>query len=114
MCITNRWRPTLEASAAQFKCYSARGNMRESAVKHNCVIGRHCYNGHEEDLRLSDYKSIAERYANSVNSNDFFHELAGDLAAKDILDQRRGYVTIYRFCPWCGASINKRELIRVL
>ena len=89
--------------------------VKVRAIRHNCVIGSHSFFYHEEDLTLSNYKEIAQRYAESLNWHKFDDpDPINNFTPKDILDQRRGYVTFYKFCPWCGASINKRELVRAL
>ena len=77
--------------------------------KCDCVIGHlHSY-GSDNELYLSDFVTRTKALAISINNNDYFHELKKRVTARDILDRRRGFTTIYNYCPWCGNRIDIKK-----
>ena len=84
--------------------------------KCNCFIGE--INGYEPMiLELSNFiekiqsecntsNHVAEFYNNNPNKK-VKKKLASPM---DYLDRRKGYSTLFNYCPYCGTKINWRQL----
>ena len=75
-----------------------------------CVIGTYERN---EPLRLSEYVEILKDMAKVQRNFADMGLLRGEpLTAREMADNRRGYIHRYNYCPYCGAKHDWKQLIK--
>jgi hypothetical protein len=76
--------------------------------KCDCTIGRLCYDDITKSTIEFEVKSTIEKQV----SLDKFGLLKGKPATKkEILDGRKGYISRFNFCPYCGTKVNWKQII---
>lgn len=72
---------------------------------------------------LSEAKGILQNEAHGWNSHSKTMNsltrgneklLKEDYKASDFLDGRKGYMSMFKFCPYCGDKINWREIKKAI
>ena len=74
----------------------------------NCWIGiLNSYDQSDENnLELNTYVEKLQLIS-QVSANSSLHKA---LLPKDYIDRRKGFATLFVFCPMCGARINWKRL----
>jgi hypothetical protein len=87
-------------------------NIKESDISScNCFIG--FLSG--ENLYIDDFYVEV----NKLSKDLILYKKHGltkrePLSPKQLVDNRRGYLSRFNFCPYCGKEINWKELINTL
>ncbi len=82
-----------------------------SKVAHDCMIG--FLSG--EEVYKSTLSFEVQRIANLMPVYEQYGILNGkSLTPKEIVDNRRGYLSRFNFCPDCGEMLNWKEILKDL
>ena len=82
-----------------------------SKETHDCLIG--FLSG--EKVYKSTISFEVQRIANMMPTYEKYGLLKGKvLTPKEIVDNRRGYLSRFNFCPHCGEKLNWKEILKDL
>jgi hypothetical protein len=65
-----------------------------------------------EDIKLSDIKRQVEDVVKLQSELKKYGLLKGEpLTAKQLVDGRKGYISRFNFCPYCGKTIDWKTVL---
>lgn len=77
----------------------------------DCYIGELC----GDDVRLSTILSEINSVINTQKNFKSMNLLNGDVKTKSqIVDNRRGFLSRFNFCPFCGIKIDWKQILKDL
>ncbi|HUU53242.1 MAG TPA: hypothetical protein VMW44_01210 [Candidatus Bathyarchaeia archaeon] len=69
--------------------------VNQSKIKK--VIENECYSWNRHGKTMAELTGDTKEYKSDIKPVDF-------------LDRRRGYMTIFNYCPYCGEKINWKDI----
>ena len=64
-------------------------------------------------VKTEDYISAGNKYIKEINApaaTKSSYAKYKDMKYKDVLDKRKGYTTIFQYCPNCGKKVNWKAI----